>query len=317
MVKTILLAALTHRDSKKLSRLIWSAQNQFPANIVVEGLVVCNSNDLDYVEEARRVAVDAGWMFRSTPSNGMPGRGKNSVLELFAQSSGYDYLFLMDGDDFLYPTAFDQIEQLTRVGSDVVGLLTNDVIDTRFFEGQSHLELFKDVYLYTWFDEQVRWPADLMLKEKLVLSNPLGEQTTPDRVVLFSKKAAATLRCSEQLPVYEDYVLSLRARAAMIRGEISYTQSGTTYVYVYDKTDEGSVCKQFDRKHKGDWSVHDSTFRGELLDDWVVLNSSSPCDVPFIMINHPSRFTTDGKTQFLRCVMTNMWCSINNTIGKL
>lgn len=303
-MKKVLLVALVHHNADKLTRLIWSAHSQIQANLQVAGLVVCNTTNPAFVSEARDVATRFGWMFQQTESNGMPGKGKNSALELFLQTSGFDYMFLMDGDDFLYPTAFGQIEQLTRVGSDVIGLLTNDIIETQVLEGQSHIPISGGKYLYSWFDEQVRWPCLESQKPRLDLSKPLGEQNTPDRIVLFSRKAAEMLRCSEKLPVYEDYVLSLRARIAMLRGELTYTHCGTTYLYVYDKTDSTSVCKEFDRTHNGNWSAYDSTFREELGEDLSQLLQTQAHDVPFVQINHPTEFTTRNKLQFLSYVLS-------------
>lgn len=306
-MKKVLLVALTHQNAFRLARLIWAARTQFPANLDVHGMVVCNSTDPSYAAQAQQVAQQFNWMFRETTSNGMPGKGKNSVLDIFSKMDGYDYLFLVDGDDFLYPTAFQQIEQLLRIGADVVGFLTNDIIDNVLYKDQKREPLTSDLYLYSWFDDQVRWPAKPELTSKLDLSQPLGQQTTPDRIVLLSKKAAVLLRCSEKLPVYEDYVLSLRAKAAMLRGELSYVQSGTTYAYVYDKTNDNSVCKQFDREYSGNWSSHDLVFREELGDDLILLLKSSPLDVPFVEINHPKAFDTNGKIQFLRYVLSDQF----------
>ena len=123
------------------------------------------------------------------------------------------------------------------------------------------------------------------------------------------------LRCSEKLPVYEDYVLSLRARIAMLRGELTYTHCGTTYLYVYDKTDDNSVCKEFDRAHNGNWSAYDSTFREELGEDLPLLMQTQAHDVPFVQINHPNDFTTGNKLHFLSYVLSiPMWRQPNINI---
>ena len=39
-----------------------------------------------------------------TKSNGKPGKGKNSGIDLFKKEGhDYDYIFLIDGDDFFIP----------------------------------------------------------------------------------------------------------------------------------------------------------------------------------------------------------------------
>jgi len=69
-----------------------------------------------------------------TESNGFPGKGHNSVLDIFYKNYKYDYLIKLDGDDFLFPTAIERINnvQVTE-NSDVISLLGNcSVINTGF-----------------------------------------------------------------------------------------------------------------------------------------------------------------------------------------
>lgn len=44
-----------------------------------------------------------------TESNGKPGKGHNSLLEIFKREYKYDYLLILDGDDFYYPFAIERI----------------------------------------------------------------------------------------------------------------------------------------------------------------------------------------------------------------
>ena len=44
-----------------------------------------------------------------TESNGKPGKGHNSLLELFKNKIEFDYLIPIDGDDFLYPFALKRL----------------------------------------------------------------------------------------------------------------------------------------------------------------------------------------------------------------
>ena len=46
-----------------------------------------------------------------TVSNGKPGMGHNSVINLFKHRLQYDYMLLLDGDDFLYPSALEQLSK--------------------------------------------------------------------------------------------------------------------------------------------------------------------------------------------------------------
>ena len=297
-MKKLLVAALTHQDAFRLERLIVSVAAQFQSIFEVHGLVVCNTQNTDYPVEAKKVADTFGWEFVQTESNGKPGKGKNSVLEIFQNRTEFDYLLMMDGDDMLYPTALHQLEAIVRGGADVVGLLTNDIVDTKFYADCAHTRLGEKLFLYSWFDRQVQWTAEADINDAVNRAKPLGEQNTPDRIVLLSRKADF-LRCSEELPVYEDYVLSLRTQAAMLEGKLTYVHVGSTYIYVYDKTNQMSTCKMFDIQHKGNWSAYEDVFRKEIENLEPILQDFETKEVPFVTIQNPKNFTTEMKLKFL------------------
>ena len=56
-----------------------------------------------------------------TESNGKPGKGHNSVLSIFRETHKYDNLFMLDGDDLLYPYAFYQLDRCIKIdNSDLI-----------------------------------------------------------------------------------------------------------------------------------------------------------------------------------------------------
>lgn len=61
-----------------------------------------------------------------TDSNGFPGKGHNSVLEIFYKNYKYDYLIKLDGDDFLFPCALERINNVQiSQNSDIITLIGN------------------------------------------------------------------------------------------------------------------------------------------------------------------------------------------------
>jgi hypothetical protein len=300
MKKSILISALTSSDPERLRRLIISVKSQFNSNFLVRYAVVCNTTDPEYVEQAKAIAYEACWDFYNTESNGMPGKGKNSVLKLFKDERDEDYLFMIDGDDLLYPSALQQLEKVLSTNVDVVGLTSNDIVDRKDYLNLRYAELNDNLKLYSWFDQQEHWTNRDDMKDKVDLSRPLGEQVTPDRIIAISRHAVQFLTCSERLPVYEDYVLSIFALAAKVLGAISYVHIGNTYIYVYDKTNENSTCKKFDKEHNGNWSSHDSVFREEIQPIFdVIKNTTFGEEIPFISISNPKNFSTNDKLKFL------------------
>lgn len=61
-----------------------------------------------------------------TESNGSPGKGHNSVLDIFYKNYKYEYLIKLDGDDFLFPCALERINNVqASQNSDVITLIGN------------------------------------------------------------------------------------------------------------------------------------------------------------------------------------------------
>jgi hypothetical protein len=256
-----------------------------------KGIVNCNTLSDEYRESVASLSeAFPTWDFHATVSNGKPGKGKNASLDLFNEHyQEYDYLLLMDGDDFLYPCALQHINRVvSRTKCDVLGLQTNDILDKLVYPNTSKIDLMlgeEFVHLYSWFERQYNiysLPEQRYRVDRV--NQKLGTHSTPDRIILFTHRAATLLHCSEQLPVYEDYILSLNAQAAYVRGQLSYFNTSSTCIYIYDKTGETSTCKQYDKDVKGDWAAHDQMFKDEIAHLDTLLGDFQAAEVPFIYI---------------------------------
>lgn len=293
----LLVCALTSQDSVRLNRLLFSVHNQ-RSKFNFAGVVMVNTTDDSYFAEAKKVADKYGWMCIGSASNGKPGKGKNACLSFFSNyDHGYDYMLLVDGDDMLYPTAFEQLEKLCIDSPDVVGLQTNDIIENIYRPENKHIQLTHTSFLYSWFDEVKNWHKEFPNLSDYT-ANSLGEIVTPDRIILLSKKAAGILKCSEELPVYEDLTLSLQARYYSSAGSLKYINISDTYIYVYDKTNNSSVCKNYDRSHNGNWSAYDKIFRDEIIEIQENIKDFHAKDVPFVICEKPQNFSIEDKTRF-------------------
>lgn len=285
----ILVCALTSSDGYRLHRLIHSVKENIGHKIEWQGLVLCNTLSKSYPDQARTIAEFEEWDFYQTASNGMPGKGKNSALYTFNKYyTDFDYLLLLDGDDFLYREALSQIERvITQTRCDVLGLQTNDILDRVVYDGVAKVnltDLQNPVYLYSWFSQQPNIYSMPEQYHRVVRTSKLGSHSTPDRIILFSHMAASLLKCSEELPVYEDYILSLNAQAEYLKGHLKYFNTSSNCIYMYDKTGETSTCKEYNKKVNGDWSTHDDLFRQEVSSLEPVLKDFHASEVPFIFI---------------------------------
>ena len=98
MENKILLCPLVSYDLDRSIRAIKSCFTQKDHELLYGVHVVINSQDSDFTSEISKYCEDSEIEYSITQSDGTPGNGKNSVLEIF-QNSDYTHLSQLDGDD--------------------------------------------------------------------------------------------------------------------------------------------------------------------------------------------------------------------------
>jgi len=229
---SVLTAVLTSEDPQKLDRCLKSLNDQ------THILVVCNTTDEKYPKEAEKIASKYSTKFIQTESNGKLGKGKNSVLEHFSRTD-MDFLFLVDGDDFVYPHALETVHKLiSKQEFDVMALTESEV-----WTGKELLRIKE----WTESDDFRRKIAPKIMQlppenmANLASVSQIGRELTEDgsglhRVILYSKKAAKEFRWNEEddiadNPGFLDIVIQFGDM-------VSYTN--TKSVYIYDQSEEST-----------------------------------------------------------------------------
>ena len=189
---SVLVAILTSGKLEKLIRCIESVLSQ-----TEEVVVVCNTLDTAYVEQARKVAEDYNLEFIVSESNGKPAKGKNSVLEIFRSRSQFKYYMQVDGDDYLTPDALTKITAIAQENPDV------DVIGAQggrlIYDGITTTgKQFFIEYLANVNDEQ---------RSRLIdFGKFLAANLQESRMLLYSKKVVNTFNFDETFIGLEDVV---------------------------------------------------------------------------------------------------------------
>ncbi len=243
----LFFVVLFSSNSVKLRRCIISLLSQNSSEYInSEILVVINTTREDELESGLGVAKELGVKSLITDSNGMPGRGKNSVFDAFLRRNQIgEYLVMIDGDDLLYPVATQILAKLVRLRPDAIGIQRNDIIDTKKFLGMKSIEFCKGWHLYTQPRSQGNFNALNKYINRFNMNRRLGQHRTPDRLVLFSFGAASRLRFPEEIAVFEDYAVSLQCRSLFLSEGFRYFNAGNTNIYVYDKSSPDSVSNRF------------------------------------------------------------------------
>ena len=108
----LLITILSSYNEFVLYNSYKSIIEQLDTNLDYTILIIVNSLNKSYYKNVcdifKNIIVD----IIETPSNGKPGMGHNSVLNIFKNKKEYDYLIPIDGDDFLYPYALHQINKI-------------------------------------------------------------------------------------------------------------------------------------------------------------------------------------------------------------
>ena len=221
----MLIALLTSRDAEKLKRCIESVLPQ-----TSDVIVVCNTLDFSFVEQARVVAEAYNLEFLVTESNGTPAKGKNSVLEIFRTRS-HAYYMQVDADDYLAPDALIKLAKIVDENPDVdvVGLVDgfvtcdgNVTTSNAFLSGGNVFE-FADV----------QGIHKLRLEElgKILLSN-----LPYNRMLLYSNNALEAFNFDESFIGSEDIVASYKL---YYNSDINYVLTNV-HLYIYDLEDSGN-----------------------------------------------------------------------------
>ena len=233
----LLTTILTSEDLPRLERCIKSLMQSEP-----DCMVVCNSTNSQFQIDAEKLCAKFPVKFVNTESNGKLGKGKNAVLEQFNKTD-YDYLFQVDGDDFVYPGAIKKVNDIiNKHDFDVLALTEIEVWDGTDLHRINEwitTDKFRDKInkILATFD-----PENLM---KAVQNCKIGEEITDDksglhRVIVRTKKAETKFRLDENLMV-ADSPGYLDLKLMHLREEIKLELTNAKSIYIYDQTIQTAI----------------------------------------------------------------------------
>jgi hypothetical protein len=226
-MNNLLVCVLTDRYPEKLERCINSVDIQGTN----AGKVVI---DIDFIPIAQQIAEKCDWTFVVTESNGTCSKGKNSALDYF-QSTDYEYLFLIDGDDYLEPTSLAILERLVKhYDPDVVGLIgSSAIIDDKRIP-LSDWEISDD-----WKNRTKARISSSKNARKLILLYEKAKRIIQfNRFVIVSKRCLPYFRFSENIRI-SDIHLSLKLKHYVNKNLVKYIILDSDNIYTYDGNDFG------------------------------------------------------------------------------
>jgi len=250
----------------------------------IDCTVIVNSLKGNYMSEVLRdihyAAPDTTCI--ETPSNGKPGKGKNEAVKWIRENRrGYDYYMLLDGDDFLYPWALEQLSPLMAMGHELITGLSQDV----WMDGALH---------QSWHDKE---PNNAVVYNRDIETKPfdLWQTYSVDRSYAASRTWWDDMPLMpEHMDLYEDFVITTMWTKKWMEGKLDYVRVNNSWIYGYDATGI-SQCSLFNTDKKlAEWNM------GQF---WIHVLPLAPVkfsEVPFIELGNPGDLTFENKLEYYK-----------------
>tara|TARA_B100000035_G_scaffold128233_1_gene109000 strand:+ start:6947 stop:9130 length:2184 start_codon:yes stop_codon:yes gene_type:complete len=173
-----------------------------------------------------------------TQSNGNPGKGHNSCINIFKNENNYDYLILLDGDDFLYPVSLYKINNLyEKTNFDVLTLSGN----TKLNKTET---ISKDNHNY---NININYKFDELNNISNISKDFNNILATPFRLLCLNKKILEEFDSlyDENMKIYDDYLYFLIFYKLSISNNNKYNifNISDKHLYCYNNFNIISVSK--------------------------------------------------------------------------
>ena len=224
-----LTAVLTSGNQKLLARALHSLEGQDDVVVIV------NTLDDDFYACLMRSEISTVYPIVRTESNGLPGKGHQSVLDYFL-TTDYTHLIKIDGDDFFLPGGHTGVRHTlcAKPYVDALGLV-GEVLRIPVGRGWDLVD-FSSIDQQTMVAEAGKTlTADLIYWLSRLTSVSGTENFWFDRVVCYSRKGAELARYSETLPCVVDVQMNCGLKLKHHAGELNYSLLTDPSIYLYDK----------------------------------------------------------------------------------
>ena len=275
-----------------LSRLV----NVLPKTKTV---VVINSLDKEYIDTAVSFCVEHGIVHHVTRSDGTPGTGKNSVIDLFLESDE-DYIVPIDGDDYITPHGIGFYERMAERGTVDCCVLYRQEARKISEHGTHYVKYYpfdrsspefanntiEGILPYYTENQRapdmetaMRWTLDRMEFNDLMYAHSEARESLC-RITFLSRRAAELIHYDNTIMVGEDQLQYLQLKKiALDSKSISMVRhrekSNPTYIYMNDKpskrfivgTRDWNWMRPFIERVKAMYPLAANTHLPEYIDD--------------------------------------------------
>lgn len=202
-----------------------------------------------------------------TESNGYPGKGHNSVLEIFYNNYDYENLIKVDGDDFLFPCAIERINNIQTIEkSDVITLAGNCSVNNTRFEYNKQRKIDENTGMY-YRDYNIQLGYHI-IEIANITNIDEGFNTleiTSLRLLCINRKILSKYMklYNEEMSKGVDIEYCVILYKELHNPNYNITHLSDPYIYLYNGINDNSVTKHYD--DNVDIYNRDKTIREGLL----------------------------------------------------
>ena len=288
-----LFILLSSSNSKLLKLSYYSIINQTNHNIKYNIILNINSLDNDYYNEVKNEFKDIDIEIIQTISNGKPGMGHNSCLEIFKNKIQYDYLFMIDGDDFLYPTFLSQISKAFQYKNniDLLAIYGNDSLRTFQDSDISDLYLMNNFYLRLGHFLPKNFHQSTALKNPFTSDILKNGIITVIRILLYSRNFInicnyKNFYCNKCY-ILDDYIAYLNFINYTKFNNINSLIINSDGIYLYNNLNNNSVSNTYKKYYNDDY-LHILSYKSQFNKLQEILGSQWNLDfIDFYQLSLP------------------------------
>jgi hypothetical protein len=265
----VLITILTSSDLELLKlavKSVFDAINVVPENyksqITFTPIIIVNSINKDYFKSVIE-NITYNIQCIATLSNGRPGKGHNSEIQLFRENPQFDWFFPLDGDDIVYLTAFWQLADFiitntkTKTSIESTNIeSTHKKIDLLFQTGLDKIRyepvinstiITKGVYIKTL--ENVNTFKEYYQYFKNPFNANITDIGVPGRICLMNRRAAEIIdpiiEWEESANMLDDFTPFLAAFTHMLNGSLNIASHCNRFIYIYNLLNENNATSKF------------------------------------------------------------------------
>ena len=247
-----LVAILTSSREDLCKICYYSVLKQINHDIDFDIHIIVNSTKKDYIDIIKEKFNRLNVQIIETESNGSPGMGHNSVIKHFKMNHKYDYLILVDGDDFLYPLAFSRLEYYLKYKPDLLFICFHDLIKTTNEEtNKTPHKLVNNKYYLNYHINKLTLPCWYTQKGINPFDFNVNKLNTPARPFLFSRKSVyEDIYYDENLKLYDDYIVFIKAFELSQLNRLNVYGMVDTDLYIYNKINDETASVRYNSENR-------------------------------------------------------------------